>query len=237
MQKKQAVVHWSGGKDCAYAFYLLQKKYKIKVDRLFVTLNEENKISMHGIDKSLIELQAVSLGVPVEFVMLPSHASNQEYEATLLAAIQVHKNDGIHYAVFGDIFLSDVRKYRESLFQAAELKALFPLWNFNTHTYAMNFIKAGFKAKIASVNTSTLNASFAGRDYDYSFIEDLPDNVDPCGENGEFHTFVYDGPIFSRELSIKTGFVKSELFPSHEQTLEDTRICSAELTIASRDAI
>ena len=101
----------------------------------------------------------------------------------------------------------------------------------------LNFIKAGFKAKIVSVNTSTLNASFAGRDYDYSFIEDLPDNVDPCGENGEFHTFVYDGPIFSRELSIETGFVKSELFPSHEQALEDTRICSAELTIASRDAI
>lgn len=229
MQKKQAVLHWSGGKDCAYALYLLQKQQEISVRRLFVTLNQKNRISMHGVDKSFIEMQAESIGIPVEFVKLPDHPSNREYEAALETAMQSCKRDGIEYSVFGDLFLGDIRKYREELFRKMGLKALFPLWKMDTGVLSKKIIKAGFKAKIVSANSAKPDESFAGREYDQTFLLELPESIDPCGENGEFHTFVYDGPIFSKPIPVTCGNIIDTVFPSPGNSSEKFRITYAKL--------
>jgi uncharacterized protein (TIGR00290 family) len=223
MRKKRSVLHWSGGKDCAYTLYILNQQSNITVDRILVSLNGKNKISMHGVDKSLIECQAEMIGTPVEFVTLPENPSNKEYEETLLAEMETCRNDGIEYAAFGDIFLTDVRKYRENLFRQADFKTLFPLWGMNTRKLAEEFIDSGFKAKVVSVNGSKLDSSFAGRDYDHKFIDNLPKSTDSCGENGEFHTFVYDGPIFKEPLKIDVGNTIRKLIQSPSDPQEHIR--------------
>lgn len=229
MQKKQAVLHWSGGKDCAYALYLLQKQYEISVRRLFVTLNQKNRISMHGVDKYFIEMQAKSIGIPIEFVKLPDHPSNREYEAALVPAMQSCKRDGIEYSVFGDLFLEDIRKYREKLIGKLGLKTLFPLWKMDTNVLSKKILKAGFKAKIVSANSAKPDESFAGREYDQTFLQELPESIDPCGENGEFHTFVYDGPIFSKPIPVTCGNIIDTVFPSPGNPSEKFRIAYAKL--------
>jgi len=229
MQKKQAVLHWSGGKDCAYALYLLQKQQEISVCRLFVTLNQKNRISIHGVDKSFIEMQAELIGIPVEFVKLPDHPSNREYEAALETAMQSCKRDGIEYSVFGDLFLEDIRKYREELFRKMGLKTLFPLWKMDTSVLSKKIIKAGFKAKIVSANSAKPDESFAGREYDQTFLQELPESIDPCGENGEFHTFIYDGPIFSKPIQVTCGDIIDTVFPSPGNSSEKFRIAYAKL--------
>lgn len=229
MRKKKAVLCWSGGKDCAYALHLLQQHGHISVDRLFVTLNREKRISMHGVDKALIEMQAQSIGIPAEFATLPQNPSNDEYESALKAAAQAWRNDGIEYVVFGDIFLQDVRKYRENLFRKTGLHIHFPLWEKDTDTLSKEFLRDGFEAKVVSTDSAKLDDSFAGRDYDESFLRSLPKNVDPCGENGEFHTFVYDGPIFSNPILVKCEDIRATFFPSPGNPSEKVRFAFAGL--------
>jgi uncharacterized protein (TIGR00290 family) len=229
MQKKKAVLFWSGGKDCAYALYLLQQLGHVSVDRLFVTLNREKQISMHGVDKTLIEMQAESIGIPAEFATLPQNPSNDEYETVLAAAAQAWRSDGIENVVFGDIFLQDVRKYRENLFRKTGLNIQFPLWEKDTDTLSEEFLRDGFRAKIVSTDSAKLDDSFAGRDYDESFLQSLPQNVDPCGENGEFHTFVYDGPVFSNPISVRCRDIRAAFFPSPENPSEKVRFAFARL--------
>lgn len=225
-------MHWSGGKDCVYALHLLNQQKDIEVDRLFVSLtDEDNRVSAHDVKKVFIEKQAESVGLPVTYMSLPETPSNREYEETLLMAMERCKNDDIEYAVFGDIFLNDVREYRERLFKNSGLKTHFPLWGMNTRKLADDFIDSAFKAKVVCVNGSKLDKSFAGREYDQSFIKDLPAGVDPCGENGEFHTFVYDGPIFLKPVSVKTTGTAIQLLPSPDKTSDNIQFFNSELSI------
>jgi uncharacterized protein (TIGR00290 family) len=227
---KKAVLHWSGGKDCAYMLYLLRKQNKILVDRLFVMVSsKENRVSAHGINKALIEKQAEYIGLPVTFLELPEFPSNKDYEHTFLQAMKLCKKEGIDFAAFGDIFLKDVRQYREAIFRGTGLTALFPLWELDTGKIAKQFISSGFRANVICVNGSKLDKSFAGREYDQSFLNDLPKNVDPCGENGEFHTFVYDGPVFSKSVAVKAVSTYVKVVSSPDQPHKDIRFYYSDL--------
>lgn len=228
----KAVLHWSGGKDCAYMLFLLNRQNEMLADRLFVSLSsKDDRVSTHGIDKSLIEKQVESIGLPVTFMKLPAIPSNKEYEDTLLQAMKRCKKEGIEFAVFGDIFLKDVRQYREKLFSGTGLRTHFPLWEMDTRKLAGDFIDSGFKAKVVCVNGSKLDRSFAGREYDQSFIKDLPSDVDPCGENSEFHTFVYDGPVFSKSVAVKNSGTFTKILPSPGKPSSNIQFYYSELEL------
>jgi uncharacterized protein (TIGR00290 family) len=166
-----------------------------------------DRISVHGVRRVLLERQAEALGVPLAEMFIPKGASDMEYERELLKLLMKQRTNGVASVVCGDIFLEDVRKYRERLLEKAGLKGVFPLWNRKTTELARTFLKLGFKAVITVVDSNVLGKEFAGRDYDEKFLSDLPANVDPCGENGEFHSFVYDGPMFSKKVLFKKGEV------------------------------
>jgi uncharacterized protein (TIGR00290 family) len=164
-----------------------------------------DRISIHGVRSVLLEQQADALGFPLEKMFISKGASDAEYEGTLLKVLEKHRANGVFSVLFGDIFLEDVRKYREQLLMKVGMNGLFPLWKRDTKKLAQTFINLGFKAIITSIDSNVLGKDFAGRDYDEQFLLDLPANVDPCGENGEFHSFVYDGPIFRERVLFKKG--------------------------------
>ena len=221
--REKVVVAWSGGKDSALALYEVLSSGSYEVLELLTTVaKDQDRISIHGVRRVLLEQQAQALRFPLEELFLPKGASNAEYEAELLKALKRHRDNRVSSVVFGDIFLEDIKKYRENILAKAGLKGVFPLWKKNTKRLAHVFISLGFKAVITSVDSNVLGKDFAGREYDEKFLSDLPFNVDPCGENGEFHTFVYNGPIF-RE---KVGFEKGEL------ALRDNRFYSCDLLFA-----
>jgi uncharacterized protein (TIGR00290 family) len=197
---------WSGGKDSAMALYELQKARDYEVSALLTTITGEyDRISMHGVRRMLLEQQAASLDIPLEIVTITRNAPNEEYEKNMTAALNKYKVLGISRVAFGDIFLEDLRKYREENLRKIGMDALFPLWQRDTAALAGSFIDAGFRAVITAVDSTFLGGSFCGREYDRQFLSDLPPGVDPCGENGEFHSFVYDGPIFRGPVACTTG--------------------------------
>ena len=197
---------WSGGKDSALALYELQRKNGYDVVALLTTLTEGyDRISMHGVRSILLEHQANSLGFPIEKVYISKNASNEEYEAKMREVLQKYLTGGVSSVVFGDIFLEDLRKYREDNLSKIGMKAIFPIWKRNTVELARGFIDLGFKAVITCVDSNVLDKAFVGRLYDQQFLSELPSTVDPCGENGEFHSFVYDGPIFEKRVSYTKG--------------------------------
>ncbi len=199
-------VSWSGGKDSTLALYysLLEKKYE--VHSLLTTFSAEyNRTSMHGIRIDLLEKQIQSIGIPVNLIALPKDVSNDEYEEIMKKEMITLKSHQVLSVVFGDIFLEDLREQRESNLSKIGMKALFPLWRKNSRELAKEFIDLGFKAIIACVDSTYLNDSYVGQIYNDNFLSTLPSNVDPCGENGEFHTFVFDGPIFSYPIKFKKG--------------------------------
>ena len=199
---------WSGGKDSAMALYDAQKSRKYDVAALLTTVTQDyDRISMHGVRRTLLEEQAALLGLPLETVLISKRSSNEEYEAKMKEALVRYKKKGITSVVFGDIFLEDLKKYREDNLAKVDLKGVFPIWKRDTRELAVNFIDLGFKAIITCVDSKFLDKSFAGRVFDKQFLSDLPGNVDPCGENGEFHSFVYDGPIFSIGIAFEKGRV------------------------------
>ena len=199
---------WSGGKDSAMAFYEAQKSRKYDVAALLTTVTQDyDRISMHGVRRTLLEQQAVLLGLPLEKVFISKRSSNEEYEARMKETLIRYKQEGIVAVVFGDIFLEDLRKYREDNLAKVGLKGIFPIWKRATSELAAAFIDLGFKAVITCVDSKFLDKSFAGRVFDKQFLSDLPPGVDPCGENGEFHSFVYDGPIFSKGIIFEKGQV------------------------------
>ena len=205
--REKAVVAWSGGKDSALALYETLRSGRYDVQALLTTVNRDyDRISIHGVRRVLLEQQAKALGIPLEKTFISKGASDAEYEKELLKALKRQKDSGVISVVFGDIFLEDVRKYRERILATAGINGVFPLWKQDTQILARKFINLGFKAIITSVDSNVLGKDFAGREYDERFLSDLPENVDLCGENGEFHSFVYDGPIFHERLS----FVKGE---------------------------
>jgi uncharacterized protein (TIGR00290 family) len=204
--REKVVVAWSGGKDSALALYEIIGSGRYAVVELLTTVTRDyDRISIHGVRRVLLEQQAKALGIPLEITLISKGASDEEYEKELLKALKRQRDDGVSSVVFGDIFLEDVRKYRERILAKAGMNGVFPLWKKDTQALADRFIKLGFKAVITSVDSNVLEKEFAGREYDERFLSALPANVDPCGENGEFHSFVYDGPIFHEKVSFKRG--------------------------------
>ena len=196
----------SGGKDSVLALYEIQKRDDQEVVALLTTLTEGyDRISMHGVRSILLEHQANSLGLPIEKVYISKNSSNEEYEAKMREVLQKYLTGGVSSVVFGDIFLEDLRKYREDNLSKIGMKAIFPIWKRNTVELARGFIDLGFKAVITCVDSNVLDKAFVGRLYDQQFLSELPSTVDPCGENGEFHSFVYDGPIFEKRVSYTKG--------------------------------
>jgi len=199
---------WSGGKDSAMALYELQRKNLYEIAALLTTVTEDyDRISMHGVRRVLLERQAQSLGYPLEIVYLTKNSSNEQYEARLKEKLLQYKAQGVSSVVFGDIFLEDIRKYRENNLAQVGMKGIFPIWKRDTKELAHAFIALGFKAIITCLDSNVLDKKFVGRAYDKQFLSELPDSVDPCGENGEFHSFVYDGPIFRQRIGFRKGRV------------------------------
>lgn len=203
---KKALFAWSGGKDSAMALYKLQKSRDYKISALLTTVTEGyDRISMHGVRRVLLEQQAKSLCLPLEKVYISKTSSNEEYEAKMKAKLIIYKKRGVASVAFGDIFLEDLKKYRQEKLSEVGMKGIFPVWKTDTTKLAHTFIDLGFKAITTCVDKNSLNKKFVGRLFDREFLSDLPVGVDPCGENGEFHSFVYDGPIFQERIEFKTG--------------------------------
>lgn len=205
---EKVLLNWSGGKDSALTLHELSVDGGYEVAALLTTVTEDyDRISIHGVRRSLLEKQAQSLSLPLEIVSITKNATNEEYEAKMRETLTRYKNQGVLSAVFGDIFLEDIREYREKNLSQVGMKAVFPIWHRDTSELARNFITLGFKAVVTCVDSHALDGSFVEREYDERFLADLPSSVDPCGENGEFHSFVYDGPIFRERISHTRGEV------------------------------
>lgn len=199
---------WSGGKDSALALHELMRSKEHEVVALLTTVTEEyDRITMHGVRSELLKQQALSIGLPLEEIRISENITEEEYEKTMQDVMSRLKDAGMESVAFGDLFLEDVRRRREANLARIGMKAVFPLWGRNTRKLALEFIELGFKAIITCVDTSLLNGEFVGRNVDEKFLNDLPAEADPCGENGEFHSFVYDGPIFQKAISLKKGDV------------------------------
>lgn len=201
-----AYFNWSGGKDSTLALYQVLQEGKFDIRYLLTTFNEEaDRVSMHGVRNELMIAQANALNIPLKAVLLPSSSDMKAYESVMNQAIEALKAEGITDCIFGDIFLEDLRTYREEKLSEAGISAHFPLWKQDTRDLVHQFIDLGFKTTVVCTDASKLSETFCGRIIDRDFIADLPETVDPCGENGEFHTFVFDGPIFREALRFSPG--------------------------------
>jgi uncharacterized protein (TIGR00290 family) len=197
---------WSGGKDSAMALWILREQQGPDPEVLITTVTEQyERISMHGVRRSLLAEQAVAVGLPLLEISIPPECINDVYEARMARAFAAVPLRDIDAVAFGDLFLEDVRAYREDRLVAAGKSALFPLWQRDTTHLARAFVDAGFQAVIVCIDPDKLDPAFAGRRYDHRLLDDLPRGVDSCGENGEFHTFVYDGPVFTSPLTLVVG--------------------------------
>jgi len=199
---------WSGGKDSAMALRALLLQKNVRVAGLLTTVTEGlERVSMHGVRRELLRRQAISIGLQLQEVRIPPQCVNPIYEARMEATMLAAYERGIRKIAFGDIFLEDLRTYREKNLARAGMEAIFPIWKCDTKELAREFVRLGFRARAVCIDPRILPRSFAGRELDESFFGDLPNSADPCGENGEFHTFVYDGPIFKHPVKCKTGEV------------------------------
>jgi uncharacterized protein (TIGR00290 family) len=202
----KAIFNWSGGKDSALALYETMKSGESEIGCLFTSVSEEHRrISMHGVREKLLHQQAEAIGLPLQVMDIPAAASMKSYDETMRAALTPLVAEGYTHSIFGDIFLEDLRKYREEKLGEVGLQGVFPLWKRDTKKLVREFLALGFKTITVCVNAKFLDESFVGRVIDEDFLNDLPDNVDPCGEYGEFHTFVFDGPIFKSPIPIEIG--------------------------------
>jgi uncharacterized protein (TIGR00290 family) len=205
---KKVLLSWSSGKDCAWTLHLLRQMPGLEVAALVTTLNAEaNRVAMHAVRRELLEAQAERTGLPLWAVDLPWPCSNEEYQSRMRAVCERARVEGIDAVAFGDLFLEDVRAYRVRQLTDTGLEPLFPAWGIPTADLAREMIAAGIKAKITCVDPSRLSSTFVGRDFDTAFVNSLPPGVDPCGENGEFHSFVYDAPVFSQPIRVRKGVV------------------------------
>ncbi len=205
---KKTWLSWSTGKDSAWALHQIQAQGKYDVVGLFTTVNETfDRVAMHAVRRTLLEVQAAATGLRLCVIPLPWPCSNQQYEATMVRTWTAAIESGVEAIAFGDLFLQDVRQYRVDLLKGTGLEPIFPLWQSPTRTLAELMIRSGIQAKLTCVDPKHLGADFAGREFDVELLRDLPLNVDPCGENGEFHSFVYAGPMFAYPLKVAVGEV------------------------------
>jgi uncharacterized protein (TIGR00290 family) len=197
---------WSGGKDSAMALHALRQNGDISITGLLTTVTDDcDRISMHGVRRALLLRQAEEIGLRLQEVRIPPECVNPIYEARMKEAMLLQKESGVTSVAFGDIFLEDLREYRERNLALVGMKAVFPIWGRDTRELARGFWEMGFRAVAVCIDARKLSPEFAGRELDEEFFQDLPEGVDPCGENGEFHTFVYDGPIFSKRIAVERG--------------------------------
>ncbi len=197
---------WSGGKDSSLALHSLRQNKELEIVALLTTVTEDyDRVSMHGVRRALLEKQVASIGIPLEAVTISKDCSNEEWEEKIQAILFRYKNQGITSVAFGDIFTEDLKKYREANLARIGFKGIFPLWKQTSYILAKKFIDLKFKAIVTCVDSRQLDGRFCGREFDTALISELPKNVDFCGENGEFHTFVYAGPIFKEEISFTKG--------------------------------
>jgi uncharacterized protein (TIGR00290 family) len=204
--RERVVLSWSGGKDSTMAAYQLLASRKYEITELLTTVTEEfDRISMHGVRRELLEEQAQYLGIPLRIMMIPKDCTNEIYEARMRETLGYYKAKGITKMAFGDLFLQDVKQYRDERLAQAGMTGVYPLWMRDTDELVRTFIGLGFKAILACVDTEAIDASFAGREIDHALLADLPESADPCGEYGEYHSFVYAGPIFKQAIACKAG--------------------------------
>lgn len=220
--REQVVMCWSGGKDSARTLYELRRDPRVEVVALLTTLTREfDRVSMHGVRRELAERQARELGLPLVLAPIPAPCTNAEYEAAMAAALEPLRAAGASSVAFGDIFLEDLRRYREAQMAALGLAARFPLFGRSTRELAAEFVALGFRAHITCLDPRVLPLEFAGRELDQRCFEALPANVDPCGENGEYHSFVFASPDFRTPIGVRVGetlerggFVFTDLLPA-----------------------
>jgi len=203
----KTLLSWSSGKDSAWTLHVLRQQAEVDVVGLLTTVNTtHDRVAMHAVRRELLEKQADAAGLPLVTVPLPWPCSNAEYEAAMTVAIADAKSHGVTHMAFGDLFLEDVRKYRESRLSGTGITPLFPIWGIPTSELATRMVASGLKARITCVDPKRLDARFAGRDFG-DLLAELPEGVDPCGENGEFHSFAYAGPMFRHPVAIRAGEV------------------------------
>ncbi|MFH1692198.1 MAG: ATP-binding protein [Candidatus Omnitrophota bacterium] len=222
MKKKKVLLSWSSGKDSAWAFQVLRQQKDIEIAGIVTTLNGAfQRVAMHAVRKELLQMQAQALGLPLHSIDIPYPCSDEQYREIMRAFILQAKNDGVEYMAFGDLFLENVRQYREENLGGTGIEPLFPLWGKPTKQLALEMIQGGLRARITCVDPKKLPSEYAGREFDQAFLKDLPLGCDPCGENGEFHSFVYDGPFFKHSLLTeiapasveRDGFIFMDVMP------------------------
>jgi uncharacterized protein (TIGR00290 family) len=222
--RRRVLLAWSSGKDSAFALHVLRQRDDVEVAGLLTTVNEtHDRVAMHAVRRTLLEAQAAAAGLPLTLVRIPHPCPDVAYEAAMGQALEKARASGVVGVAFGDLFLEDIRRYREEKMAGTGLRPLFPLWGRGTAGLAREMLEAGLKARITCVDPRVLAGSFAGREFDRGLLADLPPAVDPCGENGEFHTFAWDGPMFGRpvpvrggEVVARDGFVFADLLPAEE---------------------
>ena len=203
---EKVLVSWSGGKDSCMALHEILRDQSYQVAALLTTVTHGyQRISMHGVRRTLLEQQAEAIGLPLREVYISAGANNEEYESKLKDALDLSSREGVRSIVFGDLFLEDIKQYREKLLTSIGMRGLFPIWKTDTAKLIRRFIEFGYKARITCVDPKVLDISFAGRLINQELLSQLPPCVDPCGENGEFHSFVFAGPIFKEEVKLKVG--------------------------------
>ena len=205
---KRTLLSWSSGKDSAWALHRLRQQPEIELAGLFCTVNQDfERVAMHAVRTELLRRQADSVGVPLRIISIPHGCSDSQYREIMGAFVAEAREQGIECMAFGDLYLQSVRSCREQNLAGTGIAPVFPLWGLPTDQLAKTMIKSGLQAYITCLDPKALAPEFAGRSYDESFLRDLPDTVDPCGENGEFHSFVFDGPMFSAPLEVHPGEV------------------------------
>jgi uncharacterized protein (TIGR00290 family) len=222
--RRKVVLSWSSGKDSAWALHVLRRRPELEVVSLLTTVNEAfDRVAMHAVRSGLLRAQGAAMDLPVVAVPIPFMCSDREYARAMGAVVAAFARDGVTAIAFGDLFLDDVRRYREDRLRGTGIEPLFPLWGLDTHALAREMIAAGMRARVTCVDPRQIDASFAGRAFDNAFIDELPATADPCGERGEFHSFVHDGPMFRHPVPITTGeiverdgFVFADLLPAPE---------------------
>lgn len=220
-RKPRALLSWSSGKDAAYALDRVHQADEYEVVGLVTTINSTHgRVAMHAVPEDLLQRQAEAVGLPLWPVPIPWPCPNDQYEEAMDAVVRRAVTDGVTHMVFGDLFLEDIRSYRESRLAGTGITPVFPIWNSNTQSLAGEMLASGLRARVACVDPSRLDPSFAGRQFDRALLQDLPAGVDPCGENGEFHTFAYDGGAFQKPVPVhcagtveRDGFVFADLRP------------------------
>jgi len=223
LKKLKTYFNWSTGKDSALALHYLLQDENYSVEQLVTSVNAEyNRVSVHGLRRALLQQQIDAIGIPNSTIELPEGPSMAEYESLMTKSVTRLQQQGFEYACFGDIFLEDLKKYREEQLSCLNIGTVFPLWKRNTKELLNEFIHLGFKAIVVCINSDLLDESFAGRLIDENFINELPPGVDPCGENGEFHTFCFDGPIFKNAVPFIVGEKKYREYKAPENATDNS---------------